>query len=234
MENIEELQESLNKFKELQEQDRYRYLMDLTNAVYNCYEMAKPIEKEFERKLLFMGSFIMTGFCNDYLFERLDDWANTELTLEDLLLICNYNLPVTKKINEWSDEEKSNLKMVVKTHEEVYKLLVTLTSGYYKKNFFDLNKTIAVVGGNPFALSSVNIVGFDFLLYDNHFVAWDLENIMAIHNRLKDTTEIDLEMNKTRLTSEAKGYINAFKECRTEEEFVAKVSNVKLNKVYIN
>lgn len=234
MENIEELQESLNKFKEIQEQDRYRYLMDLTNAVYNCYEMAKPIEKEFERKLLFMGSFIMTGFCNDYLFERLSDWANTELTLEDLLLICNYNLPVTKKFNEWSDEEKTNLNMVNKTHEQAYKLIITLTSGYYQKNLFALNKNIVLAGGNPFALASINIVGFEFLLYDNHFVAWDLEKIMEIHNILKETTEIDLEMNKKRLTSEAKGYLNAFRTCRTEEEFVEKVNNVKFTKLYIN
>ena len=234
MENIEELKESLNKFKEIQEQDRYRYLMDLTNAVYNCYEMAKPIEKEFERKLLFMGSFIMTGFCNDYLFERLSEWADTELTLEDLLLICNYNLPVTKKFNEWSDEEKTNLNKVNKTHEQAYKLLITLTSGYYQKNLFVLNKNIVLAGGNPFALASINIVGFEFLLYDNHFVAWDLEKIMEIHNILKETTEIDLEKNKQRLTSEAKGYLNAFRTCRTEEEFVEKINNVKFTKLYIN
>lgn len=219
--SMEELRKNIANYTENKLQKNYYQLKNEYFALENSYNLAKGQEAdEFSKKLLFIGSFILTGFCSDFLLSVLEDWSEPTKTLDSLKEQCSNVLPHDKMLTEWSEEEKTVLSGLNFTYEKAYWLLITATSDYYSKDAFLLNKSVLSAGGNPFALAPFVFGNTQFLLYNNRFVAWDLTSIMAVHNKHQEV--LDLNVNWLKLSEDQHDYIKALGSSNTVDEFKVK------------
>lgn len=231
--SMEELKEGMKTYTENKLQKNYYQLKNEYHALENSYGLAN--EKgpdEFSKKLLFVGSFILTGFCSDYLLALLEDWSESQNTLDSLKAQCSTVLPIQQPLTNWSDEEKAVLSGLNFNYEKAYWLVMTSTSDYYSRDPFLLGKSILSAGGNIFATVPFPFGNTQFLLYNNRFVAWDLTKIMEVHLKFQET--LDLNIAWETLTEEAKDYIKDLQASNTPDEFkvkrVSKQNNFSVSK----
>lgn len=225
--SMEELQKGMKTYTENKLQKNYYQLKNEYHALENSYGLANSQETdEFSKKLLFVGSFILTGFCSDFLLTLLEDWSEPTNTLESLKLQCSNVLPHAKPLTNWSEEEKAVLSGLNFTYEKAYWLLITATSDYYSKDAFLLNKSVLASGGNPFALAPFIFGQTQFILYNNRFVAWDLTSIMTVHNKHQES--LDLNVHWDKLAEDQQAYIKDLTSSNTVDEFkVKRGDNIK-------